>query len=146
MLPHTIRPARLEDSAELARLLTELGHPTSDADVQARWLAWVAQGNCALVAEQSVGDLLGMITLHSMVVLHRPRPVGRVTALVVDSTRRGQGIGRALVTAAELVCRDTGCGLIEITSHQRLVDAHAFYQQLGYVHTSIRLAKELLVS
>ncbi|MFA9274288.1 MAG: GNAT family N-acetyltransferase [Candidatus Aquirickettsiella gammari] len=143
MPPLTIRPAISEDSAALSRLLTELGHPTSDADLLQRWPAWVEQGNHALVAVQSDGGLHGLITLHSMIVLHRPRPVGRVTSLVVDCTLRGQGIGRALMAAAESHFLQAGCGLVEITSHQRLVDAHAFYQQLGYARTGIRLAKEL---
>lgn len=111
-----------------------------------RWPAWVEQGNHALLALQSDGSVLGLITLHSMIVLHRPRAVGRVTALVVDSALRGQGIGRALMAAAEKHFAEIGCGLIEITSHQRLVDAHAFYQQLGYTTTSLRLAKALPVS
>jgi GNAT superfamily N-acetyltransferase len=76
-------------------------------------------------------------------VLHRPKPVGRITALVVDAPVRGQGIGRALVAAAEEALARAGCGLLEITSHERLVDAHAFYERLGYQRTSVRLAKVL---
>lgn len=45
--------------------------------------------------------LLGAITLHRMVVLHRAKPVGRITSLVVDPAARGRGLGRALVLAAE---------------------------------------------
>ncbi|HEY9227767.1 MAG TPA: GNAT family N-acetyltransferase, partial [Gemmatimonadaceae bacterium] len=56
---------------------------------------------------------------------------------------RGQGVGRALVAAAEQSLVSAGCGLIEITSNDRRVDAHAFYEHLGYARTSIRLAKSL---
>lgn len=89
------------------------------------------------------GTLAGAVTLHQMVVLHRPTPVGRITALVVDDSVRGQGIGRALVAAAEQALADSGCGLLEITSNERLADAHAFYAHLGYERTSVRFAKLL---
>jgi GNAT superfamily N-acetyltransferase len=70
--------------------------------------------------------------------------VGRITALFVDDASRGQGIGRALVEAAEAHLAGTGCGLLEVTSNLRLVDAHAFYARLGYERTSVRFAKPLV--
>lgn len=120
-----IRRASLTDATDLARLLTELGHPTTEIDLQNRWAAWAAAGNEALVALTD-DRLLGLLTLHVMHVLHRPAPVGRITALVVDANAHGQGIGRALVTAAEHHLRARGCGLLEVTSNERLTDAHAF--------------------
>jgi GNAT superfamily N-acetyltransferase len=140
---YAIRPATKEDSEELARLFTELEHPTTSAQILTQWEAWSQYGSQALVAAQVDGQLLGVITLHSMIVLHRPKPVGRVSALVVDGRLRGSGVGRALMSAAESILREAGCGLIEITSNNRLVSAHAFYEHLGYTRTSIRLAKNL---
>jgi GNAT superfamily N-acetyltransferase len=108
------------------------------------WDAWSAAGNSALVLARNDDALAAVVTLHCMTVLHRPRPVGRITALVVEETMRGQGIGRALVNAAEVAPTSAGCGLLEITSNARLVDAHAFYERLGYERTSVRLAKTLV--
>ena len=138
---HSIRRARVSDALELARLFTTLGHATVATEVAARWPQWAAAGNLALVAVKSDGVLGGVVTLHQMLVLHRPRPVGRITALVVDASARGQGLGRALVGAAEAVLSDSGCGLIEITSSVRLNEAHTFYGHLGYEETSVRFAK-----
>lgn len=138
-----IRPAARHDAPEIARLLTALGHATAAEDVAERWGEWAAQGNAALVAARTDGTLAGLVTLHQMRVLHRPRPVGRITALVVDAAARGEGIGRALVAAAEETLARAGCGLLEITSNVRLTDAHAFYEHLGYERTSVRLAKDL---
>lgn len=144
MMPnYTIRFATLEDAPELSRLLTELGHPTSAEGICDRWADWAAEGNKAIVAVEPSGNLIGVITSHNMLVLHRPKPVGRITALVVDVTCRGAGVGKVLVAAVESILIAAGCGLIEITSNDRLVKAHAFYEHLGYERTSIRLAKDL---
>ncbi|HJV90212.1 MAG TPA: GNAT family N-acetyltransferase [Holophagaceae bacterium] len=139
---YILRPATESDAPQLARLLTELGHPTTSEGIQERWAGWAEAGNGAIVAEDPDGSLLGVITLHRMTVLHRPRPVGRITSLVVTASSRGTGLGRSLMTAAEAALMEAGCGLVEITSHDRRVEAHAFYEHLGYVRTSIRLARE----
>lgn len=139
---HGIRRALEGDAPELARLLTPLGYPRSEEDLRAVWDAWEADGNFALVAEGSDG-LIGVVTLHSMVVLHRPRPVGRITSLFVDTPARGAGLGRALMEAAENALRERGCGLVEVTSHRRRTDAHTFYERFGYERTSYRFAREL---
>ncbi len=127
-----IRIASQRDASEIARLLTQLGHPTTHADVEHRWPEWEEQGNSALVVGDEASPLLGLCQLHQTVVLHRPKPVGRITALIVEESRRGTGIGRALVAAAETRMLLSGCGLIEITSNARRADAHQFYESLGY--------------
>lgn len=135
-----LRAASLEDAAELARLLAPLGYPVTATGVAAVWGAWEAEGNLALVI-QGEGALLGAITLHRTTVLHRPRPVGRITSLIVDPKARGLGLGRMLVAAAEDTLERAGCGMVEVTSHVRRTEAHAFYAHLGYERTSLRFAK-----
>lgn len=137
-----VRRATLDDASELGRLISPLGYPVSGGDVVAVWDAWEAEGNFALVVEGE-GSLLGVITLHRTTVLHRTRPVGRITSLAVDASARGRGIGRALIEAAEEAMARAGCGLIEVTSHVRRDEAHRFYRHLGYERTSYRYAKDL---
>lgn len=139
----SLRFAVVGHAAELARLLSLLGHPTSAERIAAGWEAWSGPGSAALVAPRPEGGLCGVATLHQMTVLHRPQPVGRITALVVDVDRRGRGIGRALVAEAERVLARAGCGLLEVTSNLRRTEAHAFYTHLGYERTSARFAKTL---
>lgn len=137
--------ATINDANEIARLLTQLGHATTTLEVEQRWAEWEEQGNCALVVVgDGVSQLTGLCTLHQTLVLHRPRPVGRITALIVEESQRGTGLGSALVAAAEARLVAAGCGLLEITSNVRRVDAHAFYESLGYDKTSVRLAKDLV--
>lgn len=130
------------DAAALARLLTPLGYPVDAAQVERLWSPWTAEGNVALVAEEG-GSILGVVTLHRMYVLHRPKPVGRITALAVSPTAQGRGIGRRLIDAARTTLAAAGCGLIEVTSHARRAEAHAFYEHLGFQRTSFRFARDL---
>ena len=143
MMTDNIRTARPEDAAELARLFTELGHATTEDEVRTRWSAWQAGGNVGLVVDGAHNELIGAATLHQTIVLHRPKPIGRISALIVDARHRDEGIGRALVNYAERMFRDAGCGMVEVTSNMRRADAHAFYQHLGYELTSARFMKPL---
>lgn len=138
-----IRGAQLSDARELARLFTELGHTATEDDIVARWSAWHGGGNVGIVVDGAAGELIGAATLHQTAVLHRPKPLGRISALIVDARHRNEGIGRALVDAAEQMFRDAGCGMIEITSSMRRTDAHAFYTHLGYEFTHARFMKPL---
>ena len=138
----TVRDARLDDVPALASLLTELGYPADEHVIADRLDAMRDAGEVVLVATRD-GDTLGVLTLHVTPVLHRPTPVGRLTALVVAGRARGGGVGRALVSAGERLLASRGCALVEVTSNQRRKDAHAFYERLGYEMTSLRFKKDL---
>jgi ribosomal protein S18 acetylase RimI-like enzyme len=143
--PIEVREATPADAAEVVRLFSLLGHPQPPADSSTRLSSFIAQGQQVLVAERTSSGsrqpLLGAVTLHIMPVLHRPGPIGRLTAVVVDESLRGKGVGRALVAAAERVLEANGCALVEITSNKKRTHAHAFYERLGYTATSFRFAK-----
>ena len=131
-----IRDAVAADAPAIAALIAALGYEVSAADVRAR-----LAGAGALVADE--GGVIGVVTTSVMNVLHRPRPVGRISMLVVAEAVRGGGIGAALVAEAERRLAERGCGLVEVTSNARRERAHAFYERLGYQRTSWRFAKTL---
>jgi ribosomal protein S18 acetylase RimI-like enzyme len=131
-----LRDARPKDAAALAELIVALGYEVTPAEIGRR-----LKGVAAIVAEQ--GGLVGAVTLAITPVLHRPRPVGRISMLVVAEKMRGAGIGAALVAEAERRLKAKGCGLIEVTSNRKRLRAHIFYERLGYERTSYRFAKVL---
>jgi GNAT superfamily N-acetyltransferase len=133
-----VRDGRPADSAAIAALLDALGFPTSSKDVRSR-LAKL--DNPPLVAAE--GEVVGVLTWHVTPVLHRPKPVGRITMMVVEQAARGRGIGGALVSEAEARLAAAGCGLVEVTSNIELAGAHDFYRSRGYDRTSWRFAKPL---
>lgn len=135
-----IREARPKDSAALAGLIAALGYEVTEADVRRRLARMRKAGRPTLVA--TLGEaIVGCLTLSMMEVLHRPRPVGRISMLVVSEEQRGAGIGTDLVAAAEAWFARAGCGLVEVTSNVKRSRAHAFYERLGYERTSYRFAK-----
>ncbi len=139
--PLSIREARPADAEAIAALIVALGAEATPADVKRRLAVLKKAGLPVLVAER--GEIAGVLTTSSAQVLHRPRPVGRITMMVVAEKLRGQGIGRALLAEAEKRLAAMGCGLIELTSDTRRLRAHAFYERLGYERTSHRFSKTL---
>ena len=137
-----IRDAKPADSARLAELIHELGHEISEKQVRKNLAALKKSGETPLVATLDK-KLVGMCGVGRRVVIHRPAPLGRITALVVSKEAQGHGIGRILVEAAEDWMRKKGCQLVEVTSNDRRAQAHAFYRHLGYERSSIRFFKKL---
>jgi GNAT superfamily N-acetyltransferase len=137
-----VREAREEDTPQIVELVGLLGHTVDGAGVKRRLQSLADQGIPQLVAVEK-GAVVGLCGLHLMVAIHREQPVGRVTILVVRETAHGRGIGQKLLAAAEEMLRARGCGLVEVTSNERLKDAHRFYEHLGYERTSFRFMKRL---
>jgi ribosomal protein S18 acetylase RimI-like enzyme len=138
-----IRTAVADDAATLSDLIGELGYPASAEELRRRFTLFDGrEGSKALVAVLD-GRVVGMLTLETRVLLHRPGPIGRISSLVIDEACRGREIGRALVEAAEADCAAAGCVLVEVTSNDKRTRAHAFYERLGYERTSVRFAKTL---
>jgi ribosomal protein S18 acetylase RimI-like enzyme len=136
------RKATVKDAPRLLPLLRLLGY-SLDERAFAKRLAKMIKSDCApLVA--TIGDrIVGLCGVQLSTMLQREKPVGRLSVLVVAEAERGKSIGRMLVEAAETHFRKAGCELIEVTSNDRHLAAHAFYRRMGYERTSIRFAKSL---
>jgi GNAT superfamily N-acetyltransferase len=137
-----LRDAKLSDAPRLVELIHELGHEINEKQVRKNLVALRKSGETPIVAALDK-MVVGMCGIGRRVVIHRPAPLGRITALVVGKEAQGHGIGRKLVEAAEDWMRKKGCQLVEVTSNDRRADAHAFYRHLGYERSSIRFFKKL---
>ncbi|MDG4808604.1 GNAT family N-acetyltransferase [Micromonospora sp. WMMD1120] len=65
-----------------------------------------------------------------------------IESVRVRSDRRGQGLGRDLMTWAIDQARQRGCALVQLTTDKTRTDAHRFYLGLGFVasHEGMKLA------
>lgn len=137
-----IREAKPGDADAIAALLDALGYDVRAADVRKRMTGLRKSSEPVLVADRGK-QVIGCVSWHVTPVIHRPRPVGRITMLVVGEAERGEGIGTALVEAVEARLHKAGCGLVEVTSNMKRMRAHAFYDGLGYERSSYRFFKPL---
>lgn len=137
-----LRDAKPADAPALVALVRSLGAEIDEKIVRKNLRQLRKKGELPLVAtlEKRVVGLAGR---HLMYTIHRPAPVGRIPVLAVAEEAQGKGIGRMLVEAVEEWCRKAGCELLEVTSNDRLAEAHAFYRHMGFERTSIRFAKKL---
>ena len=68
-----------------------------------------------------------------------------ILGLAVDSDFQGQGIGKKLMSSIEDYALKSNISYIRLNSNVRRIDAHKFYESIGYVcdKTQKRLIKEL---
>ena len=73
-------------------------------------------------------------------------PALEIVALVVDEHCRGQGVGRLLIAQAEFVAREIGLHYIILFSNSHFIEAHTFYEKIGFVNkkTSKWFVKEVI--
>jgi N-acetylglutamate synthase-like GNAT family acetyltransferase len=139
----TIRDARPEDAQALARLIEQLGYPTSpDAVVRRVDLLASSEADRLVVAELE-GRVVGLASVHISLSVEYDEPSAKLSAIVVDSDYRRRGIGEALVAEIEAEARARGCCLVFLTTAERRGEAHAFYRRIGFEETGRRFAKWL---
>jgi GNAT superfamily N-acetyltransferase len=138
-----IRRATAADAMAVSRLLDQLGYPTEHADVPGRLDRLMSNHRGAVLLAQHGEDVVGLATVHVLSVLNRPRDVAWLTALVVDQSARGTGVGRRLVEAVERFARESGCERLSVTTQEHRTDARTFYGRVGLEPTGRRFGKIL---
>ena len=138
-----IRTAGAEDVGILATLMTDLGYPSSVEDMRRRFEGISAGPSYATLVAESEGVVLGTVGLHLEHFYEHDYPCARIMAFVVASEHRGQGVGRALISAAEDWARQRGAGDVMLTTHKRRTGAHRFYRSMGYEATGYHFVKSL---
>jgi GNAT superfamily N-acetyltransferase len=138
-----LRSARPADSVALAKLLGELGYPSSAEQAGERIERIEEDPATLLIVAEVEGELAGFIALHVQNLVERDEPGCEVAGLVVGERFRRQGIGELLMKAVEDEARKLGGKYLVLNTAHRRSDAHSFYEALGYEHTGRRYTKEL---
>jgi GNAT superfamily N-acetyltransferase len=126
-----IRRATEADAASIARLTTELGYPTSPEEIHARLAELLARETQFIaVAEQPEG-VAAWAAAEERVLLESGRRA-ELVGLVVTYQARRLGLGRRLVSEAEVWARNRGLPSISVRSNVLRAEAHPFYERLGY--------------
>ena len=137
-----IRDVLEADVEALSPLMEQLMHqPATPDQIRSRLRHLADSGFDRVLVAVADGQVVGLAGVHLAWMVHTDLPTARLMSIVVDETRRGQGIGRRLIEASIEQARDWGCDRIELTSRLERSGAHSFYETVGFVHTSKRFSR-----
>ena len=130
-----IRKPELNDAAQVAFLMEQLGYPIDEENMKKNiqlystfphQKAWIA------VCENQIIGCIAVAIVH---YFHASRSILRVIAMIVDQDHRRKGIGKKLMEVAEEYALSMGCSHVELSSgaHRKKLGSHDFYRSLGYV-------------
>lgn len=135
----TIRPARIDDAADIARLATELGYPSSDGEIRARIESLLQSEAYFLVVAERESAIVGWIAAERRLLIESGERADIVGLIVTEHARRS-GTGLALVQAAEEWARRQGLHRMAVRSSVSRLESHPFYERLGYVRAKTQHA------
>jgi ribosomal protein S18 acetylase RimI-like enzyme len=141
-----IRDAELDDAAELAALMCELGYETKPAEMETRLKLILSNPAYKTFVAIMDGSICGMIGTVICPSYEHNDPGGRILALVISVAARRRGVGRALVATAEKDFAQRGICRVALDTRLTREDAHKFYESLGYERNGWRFVKQLAVS
>ena len=142
----TIRPAQPGDAALLAQLMCELGYQTTKSEMQMRLERIATDDRYRTFVAVRDGKVCGMIGTLTYPSYEHNDSSGRIVALVILSTMRRRGIGRALIATVEKDFAQKGIRRVALDTRLTRENAHKFYKSLGYERNGWRFVKQLPVS
>lgn len=127
----SVRPARVTDADEVARLTTQLGYDADPSVVEVRLARILSRPDQQFFVAELDGRPVGW--LHALTAEYVESGAFVVIGgLVVDRNYRRMGVGRLLLQHAEAWAKEKGFPIVRLTSSTTRAGAHQFYQDLGY--------------
>lgn len=92
-----------------------------------------ADPNQEMIVVESGGERVGCFQLSYLPgLMRRGAWRGQIEAVHVSAVRRSLGIGSEMILWAIERCRQHKCEMVQLTSNKRRLDAHRFYERLGF--------------
>lgn len=127
-----IRKIELKDAGELCKIYSEeMGYECAPALVKSKIEKLDSKREAVFVVEEE-SQLLGFIHVERYEVLYF-ESMANILGLAVKKDFQKQGLGKALLLAAENWAQENEIRLIRLNSGINRIDAHGFYEHLGYV-------------
>lgn len=127
-----IRKIELKDAGELCKICSEeMGYECAPDLVKSKIEKLDLKREAVFVAEEE-SQLLGFIHVERYDVLYF-ESMANILGLAVKKDFQKQGLGKALLLAAENWAQENGIYLMRLNSGINRTDAHGFYEHLGYV-------------
>ncbi|PGZ89000.1 GNAT family N-acetyltransferase [Bacillus sp. AFS029533] len=140
------RIASTNDSSEIARLSGQLGYNVEKDEVIERLNKIINQNDHVVIVAEIESQLIGWIHAHGRYLIESP-PYVEIGGLIVDSTYRGQKIGKLLVERCEEWSKLSGFKEIRVRTNETRIETLIFYEKIGFKNTKSQKVfnKELIV-
>jgi GNAT superfamily N-acetyltransferase len=97
-----------------------------------------------LVVAEDAGVVVATLQLTFLQQLsHQGSERAQIESVRVSSPERGRGIGRALMAWAIEAARQRGCGIVQLTTNAGRLEAHRFYESLGFSASHVGMKQVL---
>ena len=117
---------------ELGRVREDPGTPLAQAYLDA-FAQIDADPNQLLAVMTDGDDIIGTLQISFLTGLSlRGARRGQIEAVRVAAHRRSEGLGQRLFEWAIETCRERGCRVAQLTTDKSRLDAHRFYDRLGF--------------
>ena len=127
-----IRKIELKDAGELCNICSEEMVYECDSDLVKSKIEKLDSKREAVFVAEEESQLLGFIHVERYEVLYF-ESMANILGLAVKKDFQKQGLGKALLLAAENWAQENGIHLMRLNSGINRTDAHGFYEHLGYV-------------
>ena len=138
-----IREATIADSERVARLVSELGYPTSTDQMRQRFNAILSDNGYETLVACDDKEILGFVGTRIGPLYEADEQYGHIMILAVATKHQRRGVGSMLMQAAESRLIKRGAGVLVVASGNHRGGAHAFYESLGYTFTGRRYKKSV---
>ena len=141
-----IRQMTQDDLPQVAKLYQGFwGEKSNISKMKASFARIIERQSHILLVAEEAGECLG--TVMGVVceeIYGECQPFCVLENMIVDSDRRGKGVGRRLVEGLEAEAKGRGCTQILVQTEKSRPDAVAFYNALGYDPTPMQGYKKKL--
>ncbi|MGD9629108.1 MAG: N-acetyltransferase family protein [Pyrinomonadaceae bacterium] len=147
-----IREAKLSDLVKIVRMLADdfLGSqrelyedPLPDSYLKA-FREIDADPNNELIIAELDGEVVGTLQLtYTPSISFQGGKRCTVESVRVDEKYRGQGIGREMMLWAIERAKEKGCVSMQLTTNNDRIDAHRFYENLGFSKSHVGMKLKL---
>ena len=146
----TVLPAQAVDLPALSELISSLFAVEPDFSInQARQIAGLRMqledpARSVVLKAMDAGQVVGMLTVQLVASTAQGTWSGLMEDVVVASSHRGRGVGKALVKAGEVWAVSKGATRMQLLVDNKNTPAISFYDQLDYESTRMICRRKYL--
>ncbi len=125
---------RRSDLPELAVLFRELtGNEQNTVNLEKNFVHIEQNDDYIILGAYAGGELTGsLMGIICLDFVDECRPFMLIENVIVSEKFRGQGIGRELMANIEGIAVERDCSYIIFVSGSKRIEAHKFYESIGY--------------